>query len=134
MEKVVKFGCFGVFLFLVCFIIGNCIKTLSQPEITRVDTIKDIDRIIMHERDSYSFLVGDHWEAAATWGCHDSQPTKVLYDAGDGKCWAEKHYTKYAIDGWQCTGIILHIHNPQEINPGGWDHGKFGRGQNVEIE
>lgn len=124
----------GVLLFLICFIIGSYVRILPQPEITRVDTIKDIDRIIMHERDSYSLLVGDHWEAAFAWKSFRIQPTKVLYDAGDGKCWVEKYYTKYWMDGWQCTGIVLHLHDAQEINPGGWNHGKFGRGQNTVIE
>lgn len=29
--------------------------------------------------------------------------------------------------------VVVHVHNQNEIRPGGWDHGKFGHGDNTRV-
>ena len=30
--------------------------------------------------------------------------------------------------------LVIHIHSPLDINPAGWNHGKFGAGQSESLE
>jgi hypothetical protein len=34
---------------------------------------------------------------------------------------------------WESWRIVVHVHNRNEIDPGGWDRGKFGHGENTRV-
>lgn len=116
-------------------LIGSCVYSgVRHHGESQEETVRDIHRIMMHEPHSYSFLLDDGQFHRYTIQ-RGSRSADILYDApSDGYCWAEVHYSHYFGDGMMCDRIKLHIHSPQEINGGGWNHGKLGKGQTVVVE
>jgi len=41
---------------------------------------------------------------------------------------------KQELGGWIIEKVIVHVHSVGEIQPGYWNHGKFGHGQDQEVE
>jgi hypothetical protein len=38
-----------------------------------------------------------------------------------------------SLGDWESWKIVVHVHNRNEIDPGGWDRGKFGHGENTRV-
>ena len=99
-----------------------------------------IEKVLYHEHSKYSVLVknGKNLNVLGI-------PTGQLVQDLDRreKMYIERPYSEYR--GFR-TGKIyrsypdsravwyIHIHDPDEIGAGGWDHGKFGKGQTTVIE
>ena len=117
-----------VLIVLVC----GCIYKAGQPREEKLVRIDGVDKIVMHEPHRYSFLVDGKFQTYTIWsGRADCVEFVKLIDGE--KPWVEAHYESKFLDGWKCCWMIIHA-NPSNINGGGWDHGKFGKGQTVVIE
>lgn len=100
----------------------------------RVVKIVNIDRIMLHTTTKYSFLVDGFWQ---THGIHDVDQMRVqfLFDVPDDKKdWVEIYQNKLFLGDWKNDYMVIHVHNAGDIYGGDWDHGKFGKGQNVVID
>jgi hypothetical protein len=126
-------GCGTIFWGIVILLIGSCMFQASKPRPTKEELVENIDRIVMHETNYYSFLVGEKFRSFRTMCMGDGVEFKFDVPASK-KPYAVVYWEDKFLDGWRCMYITIHCHNPQDIYAGGWNHGKFGKGQNTIIE
>ena len=117
------------FIALFIVFIPGCkdeVKTWKYPVVAKV---------FMHNPGEYSFLYEEGNELKP-FSISDNGILiyKIVTDAEIGSpMWAE---VKQIIPttGRDTYHLTIHIHKPSEINGGGWDNGKFGKGRQVEVE
>ncbi len=125
-------------LLVLCAVISGC---ASQPFEERVD---DVVRVFWHERGRYSFHIQKDSSSEIEVYPADSGTIKIIADVPtDQKMWM--YVRGYSDGGWSCTGyngehhgrcygvFEIHVHSEQDIEGGGWNHGKFGSGNTVVI-
>jgi len=120
------------------------------------ERIDGVERILQNSSDEYTFFVGKETELVM----HHAyiKPIENGFDAdcskidcahqgvtffqdvpADQKMWVLVRALQWnsrprSADMHYCYGLEFHIHSVQDINGGGWDHGKFGRGMTTPIE
>ncbi len=126
-------------LLAVVAVFGFIGSLLLIPKQGEWCTYLGVERVFMHEPGQYSLLVrgeqgvlssidlrGNHNAKANIFT--DVPPDQPMYarvlHSPEGRCGGN-------IRPWYTE---LHVHTVQEINPAGWNHGKLGRGQTIEIE
>lgn len=128
----------GVVSILFPLLIAGCERTVT------IKQIENVERIFWHEGDKYSVLVKNDDNTYKTvrfpnYQCgsiRDGDGVIIVADVpGDQKMWVstvvqeEDNIRPYCFER-----LTIHIHSPHDIDGGGWDHGKFGRGQTSVIE
>ena len=96
----------------------------------RIHDIKreHIVRVFMHEPGDYSVLVNNNGELVSkTFACKIRLIRDVPYDE---PMYYEGERNR---DGYFLR-VEIHVHSEKDINGAGWNHGKFGSGQTVEVE
>lgn len=126
----------GLLLILMC---TGCSSRTEQVVTLNIDS-----RILMHERDNYTFFV--HFESTQEVGQlnirSDQNSTKILTDLKEGepdriqyKCRCDHHIPeKFSVWSTGAESLVIHLHSLTEVNGAGWNHGKFGSGQTTVIE
>ncbi|MDO8600308.1 MAG: hypothetical protein Q7R73_01645 [bacterium] len=98
--------------------------------------IENVVRIFMHEPGHYTFFIKNEKTPGEleikTIGV-DRNLVKIFTDLLPSKNPWVRHYTGCSpYPSWGC--LEIHIRNPQDVQGGGWNHGKFGRGTTVVVE
>ena len=122
-------------LFAIIFI-PMAEKKISVEKM-RVDNVM---RIFMHERDYFSFMVEeDNSEIKIM--TYKALDTRIIRDVPlNKKDWLNLEKCEGALDNWpkkadlNCKKMEIHIHSEKEVEGGGWNHGKGGKGTTQVIE
>lgn len=109
-----------------------------------------VEAVYYHESGRYSVAVLDGNELKMTRlpsGNHRQLTPKIFVDVPAGQnSWYEIKYEKesefsdireiyFGKDSYKIKPFIhIHIHDVNDLNNAGWNHGKFGRGQTVKID
>jgi hypothetical protein len=115
--------------------IGICLFCLSSCDNgPKQEKIENVVRIFMHEPGHYSLMIQLSGSISATMrtvnlsGC---EPKFIMDAPKDGEMWVYIEYPRLENDN---RGIAdFHIHSENDIDGGGWNHGKFGSGQTQVI-
>lgn len=112
-----------------------------EPEPVRVDHVV---RVLMHDPNDYTLMVQDpgsthvrqrRFYAATEYNksfCRGAGLMEIYTDVlPEEDVWAVYKHIEGSTQG--CL-TELHLHSPQEIQGGGWNHGKFGSGQTNVLE
>lgn len=97
--------------------------------------IENVVRVFMHEPDLYTFGVQNPESSEVrmiTMKCYDG--VKIFTDVpADKRMWVEVFRTG---NGWESNRyrIEIHVYSEKNIEGGGWDHGKFGKGTTQVIK
>jgi hypothetical protein len=135
------------FLSLMCVI--GCAESPDNPLPTNPEkTYKsNIVRVFMHEPKNFSVLRMKEDKCLLVDTFH--QNVIIVCDVPEGESmWYEiNNPVWYDIENpeqktpppnggylFRCNWVRIHIHSALDINGGGWDHGKHGRGQTQVIE
>lgn len=112
-------------------VIGAC----SAQE-TVENTYDNVIRVFMHEPDTYTLMVPDGESAELNSVYLRNYAIRIIADVPEGNnMWAKaKKYNPGGFLSLADKTAEIHIHSPQDINPGAWNHGKYGRGQTTIIE
>lgn len=126
-------GLAAIVVFLSFLMARACeIKPLAD------ERINDVTRILMHERDRYTLIIKKPESLQLLMREFEMGHgvVKIIADVPDGQMmWAaQKRYQQFGCGSGCCGDLEIHVHSSQDINGGGWNHGKFGRGQTVVIE
>lgn len=66
---------------------------------------------------------------------HRTGYVRIIPDCPKGqKMWARIVWENYGRNTWVIYGLELHVHSEKNIEGGGWDNGKFGKGTTQVIE
>jgi hypothetical protein len=126
-----KLGCSTVALIIGGLIVYALYRTANPPPAV-LSQLRGVDKIVMHETFKYSFLVEGRFH---TYSTNNANGVELKSDVPEKeKDWVEIYTQDVFIDGPKTTYMIIHIHNPNDITAGGWNHGKFGQGMNTVIE
>lgn len=122
-----------------------------------------IERIVMHERQHYTFfargtpddsflephtirLYGDCRYRSGRKKHLQPPPELIMTDVPEGEPmwaeWLQRNSVVSVSSGEGCgpryfeclSGLAIHVHSPQDIVGGGWNHGKDGAGTTTVIE
>lgn len=108
----------------------------SEKREFRVDNVV---RVFWHEDTRYSVHVqqgsANEIEVQTYLVSCQERIVRIFTDVPAGsKMWlAGRHYSNW-INGACFSYLEIHVHSTQDIEGGGWDHGKFGRGQTTVVE
>lgn len=113
-------------------------KQVNAERLKQENKVENIARIFMHEPGVYSFLIADKDGILHPTDNYRYSPehVKMPSDVPKGKLkWAREYY---ALDPrWPQNPtryLEIHIHSEKDIEGGGYNHGKFGRGQTSVVE
>ncbi|MDP3792528.1 MAG: hypothetical protein Q8Q89_02245 [bacterium] len=139
----------GLVCFLVLFLFGCEERTRenTNPEST---VVSGITRILMHETNSFTFLV----ERADTHkvgqlriyaskttlfsDLKEDEPIRVEYRCRSSS--RNEYYqcksipADFSIWSTHPAELTIHLHSTKEVDGGGWNHGKFGQGSTTVIQ
>ena len=96
--------------------------------------IGNVVQVFMHEPNRYTIVVQDqssHSVQMETFAVETRDGVKILTDVPSSeRMWAfvRREY-RFGMFGFVTVLLELHIHAPQNLEGGGWDHGKHGRGR-----
>ncbi len=135
-----------VIITTICCWFSNGNKTEAQTTIEAKEPPVDdgfvkenFVRLFYHQKEEYSIIKinEDKSIVFVYFGMYDVRnlgPSfKIICDVPIGKpMWYEGHRKPKFFGGWK--DLELHIHSPTDINGGGWDEGKHGKGQTNVIE
>lgn len=97
------------------------------------DSIKTIycEKIFMNQGNQYTGITNGKVFQISTW---KDENVDILYDVPS----SEKMYIRYQrickAGTPQTKFIEIHLHSPDDLGAGGWNHGKFGQGQMNVLE
>ncbi|MFA5838452.1 MAG: hypothetical protein WC849_00740 [Candidatus Paceibacterota bacterium] len=119
------------FILVLVFFCGCGSSITKENEKTQI-----VERIFMHEPTEYSFMYfkpNTNELKTATYGI-ESEYLKIISDVKpENKPWF--YYAEFNGHNQPSYRVlIIHIRNVSDIQGGGWNHGKFGRGQTVVIQ
>ncbi len=106
-----------------------------MPREVVVETISNIKSIHMHEPGHWSVWVEDpttgiRTRQDVTANCSCRPPEAYIPDVkGNNSMWAEVTRNRGAMEK-----IVFHTRSDTDIEGAGWNHGKFGKGQTVNIK
>lgn len=102
------------------------------------EKITNVARIFMHEPHRFSVFIQSPQSQEVIvreLKCHREDGVKFFTDvAPTENAWILLQFRNVGRFGWDITNIVMHIHNVQEMEGAGWDHGKHGRGQTQVIQ
>lgn len=129
-------------LFLIVMVAAGIYIT-DKAEYTHSEDMRlhGVSRVLMHEPGRYTILVevpenkkvNEYYFSRGS-TCQKNFP-EIFHDVPtDQAMWIQ--YRKWTNGRDQtCTELVaIHVHSGAEINGGGWNHGKFGRGQTTVVE
>lgn len=122
-------------LLLGCAVCIALVIIGSQPERPgRTETVKNIGSVHMHEPSHLSVWIADahNIRRRNDYSSGSGSPIYLSYipDAPKGQLmWMKVFYGSRG----SIWAIELHTHSDNEIQGGGWDKGKFGRGETVSV-
>jgi hypothetical protein len=96
--------------------------------------IENVTRIFMHETNNFTFFVEKPGSSEIEEIHISYARNKKLTDVPANKpMWVDvyKSSTSCGDEGYY---LEIHIHRVEDINPAGWNHGKFGKGQTTVVE
>jgi len=128
--------------FVVCFDVGAFLflKKTSEwkgAKLLKVEIkVDNIVRVFMHEPGAYNFLVSRNGILVPTENYrHSPQRVIIMPDVSREQfMWARVYYKEEEGYGFPQAYLEIHVHSEKDIEGGGWNHGKFGRGQTVVVE
>ena len=120
-----------LFSILMCLTLLSCCPSDFDTSTKRVY----VYRVFMHETNRYTFMTKEESEDKV-WVVNVSCSERIhLYsDVPQGERMYVEYCKKCSAGDASYKRVDIHIHNVDEIHGGGWDHGKFGRGQTVVVE
>ncbi|MFA6408461.1 MAG: hypothetical protein WCW36_03275 [Candidatus Paceibacterota bacterium] len=130
----------SVVLLAVAIMLQGCFEKVSIPQDERIDGVV---RILMHEPGRYTLLVQEvgsplihERKVFGAEGCWISEVAYIPDVPTDQSMWLAINYdqTEAPPSCQYDTRLVFHIHDIQDINGAGWNHGKFGSGQTVVVE
>jgi len=130
-QKVVIFLTMVVLLVVGAALFYRDITAFTLPENKKMN----VDRIYMHEPGRYSVMIktGPKGEELEIIELRADRKIHIIADVpSQDPCWVYFEREKTMKQSWE--KIWIHVHSPQDIQGGGWNHGKFGKGQTVIIE
>lgn len=95
---------------------------------------QDIVAVWKHEANHYSVTVkeGNTLMDKAFYG---NFSTIIITDVPkDKSMWYEAHFKESSFSGGGYDSLKIHIHSIDDINGGGWNHGKFGSGTTERVQ
>lgn len=119
-----------LFLILITTLSGCAMERMTQERVV------EIQRVYMNEPGVYSFMYkNDNQIGVFGGGSTPYYHYSIFDDVSEGKpMWVK------IIQGVYPSGYVdevryeAHIHSVKEVEGGGWDHGKSGRGTNVVVQ
>jgi hypothetical protein len=120
-------------VFLPILLFAGCGELEPDHEVV----IRDVVQVNWHEQTRYTFWVqkaGSSEIDRITIDFND-EPRRLADVPPFEKNWVKytAHYVR-GMNGAICNKGEIHLHNVKDIQGGGWDHGKFGRGTTSVIE
>jgi len=98
-------------------------------------------KVFMHQPNEYSCMYFDpstsELKTVSFRNWYKDETLKIVADVPpDNPMYYEATYktTDRIIDTHKEVYAAIHIHGAEDIQGGGWDHGKFGRGQTIIVE
>jgi hypothetical protein len=121
----IMFALKGIFV-VACFIVTIVFMFKSCQCDPYSETIKfNVQKVFMNESTRFTFLVDDSLKEVNL--LHGD--VKIYFDI-------KSDAPMYIVYHQECIGgtlsinyLEMHLHSKDDLNGGGWDHGKFGRGQ-----
>jgi hypothetical protein len=112
-------------LYKFFYYVSTCHPEIDEKYIHHIE----FERVLMNQADSYTFIsngkiikVGTRYEVSFH---YTVPPGGQMYATYTEVCNAGSKDKK---------NLNIYIHSPKDIGAGGWNHGKFGRGQMSVIE
>lgn len=118
-------------IFLTLITIMACCPSDFDPSTKRVY----VDKVFMNENTRYTFITIENGEAIVREkSTHYPRRIHLYTDVPKGERMYIEYYEKCSGGTKMLQRLDIHIHNLDEIQGGGWNHGKFGRGETQVIE
>jgi hypothetical protein len=95
--------------------------------------IDNVVRIFMHEKNYHTFFVQKPGSNAIE-EVHLYASTQKFTDVPPDKPMWVNVFENTNSCGDMSTRLEIHLHEIEDVNPAGWNHGKSGRGQTTIIE
>lgn len=121
----------------MCLCFMGCAGCAERERLVQYSNVK---QLLMHETNHYSLVITDENNGAEIIdleGFHGQNTIKIYFDVPDHKDqWAKIDFYTPPLgdDNEKVRQGEVHLHYNSKINGAGWDHGKFGKGQTVEVE
>lgn len=135
-----KIGCLFVILIitlLICAAVYD--EKQNSPSIPLEPERLELQQVMEHESDHYSvkYKAENNELITIDFGRLSSEGVslRIIADVPEGESiWALLNRAKTPRGVIHYFGGEIHVHSGKDINGGGWNHGKFGRGQTVSVE
>lgn len=96
--------------------------------------IDGVVRVLMHEPRRFTLLIKEGTRSKLTMR-EFSGDIEILCDVPvSSNMWAEASYVRGLGSEELLSHLIIHVHSQEDVNAGGWNHGKDGSGQTQIIE
>ena len=130
--SIAKITYYVIILFIMMFIVSCSKNKESSPQ---TEKIQNIVRIFMHEPLNYTVMIQKDSLNECKMITFEQPITKVHFiaDVPDSSLsWVIVKQDNHRMLRYK--ELWFHIHNPEDIEGGGWNHGKGGKGETIVIE
>lgn len=126
---------------LLCLLVGltGCCGVGEPDQVVETVRVKGKMRVMMHSTEHYTVFVelpdGKVAQHSFRESCLSANPEITHGLSPEQPMSIEYQVVKRAMHSETCDKLIaIHLHSVTEINGGGWDHGKQGKGQTNVIQ
>jgi len=113
------------FIILIVLLISCC------PNLDTTPYKVEFQRVFLNESNRFTFIVDGVPREIMVWY---TSHIKIFYDVPPGEPMYYESQKKCKQGNVKYEYLYIHIHSVKDIGGGGWNHGKFGRGNTSVLE